>query len=187
MAFLVTFKLLLSLQENIDFVKTSLSLSKINITGRVEFVLNAISDQYETLYPVMEVEGNGGSSKAVRESVGSEWSAVRSVTLQDILSVFPAPTYIVKTDLQGYDCQVLSDEALYTGQHFIPFIFMEFDSNSPRCSRAVDVLMSHGYSAFITIEARSGKYFYFLFLPHSQVKRKVSNLTLKLTRAASLR
>ena len=49
------------LQENIDFVKTSLSL--MDSLGLVEFVLNAISDQHETLYPVLELEGNGGSSK----------------------------------------------------------------------------------------------------------------------------
>ena len=49
------------LQENIDFVKTSLSL--MDHLGLVEFVLNAISDQHETLYPVLELEGNGGSSK----------------------------------------------------------------------------------------------------------------------------
>ena len=141
------------LQQNIDFVKTSLTL--MNTSRRVEFVLNAVSDKYETLYPIMEVEGNGGSSKAVKERMTSEWSAVKSVTLPDILSVIPAPAYIVKTDLQGYDCQVLSDESLFSGQYFIPFIFMEFDSNSPSCSRAVDVLMDHGYSAFIVVEVRT--------------------------------
>ena len=145
----------LSLQQNIDFVKTSLSFSRINSTGRVEFVLNAISDKYETLYPVMEVEGNGGSSKAVKERVSSEWGAVRSVTLRDVLSVIPAPTYILKIDIQGYDCQVLSQENLYSGPYFIPFIFMEYDSDSSHCGSAVDVLMSQGYSAFLTTKVKT--------------------------------
>ena len=57
------------LQQNIDFVKTSLSM--MGISGTVEFVLNAISDKYETLYPVFEVEGNGGSSKAGLEKSSS--------------------------------------------------------------------------------------------------------------------
>ena len=57
------------LQENIDLVKTSLKLLKLS--GRVEFVLNAISDRYETLYSLFEDESNGGSSKAVKESQGS--------------------------------------------------------------------------------------------------------------------
>ena len=45
------------MKQNIDFIKTSLRL--MNLTGTVEFVLNAISDQYETLYPVFEEENNG--------------------------------------------------------------------------------------------------------------------------------
>ena len=35
------------MKQNIDFIKTSLRL--MNLTGSVEFVLNAISDEYETL------------------------------------------------------------------------------------------------------------------------------------------
>ena len=46
------------MKQNIDFIKTSLRL--MNLTGTVEFVLNAISDNYETLYPLFEKESNGG-------------------------------------------------------------------------------------------------------------------------------
>ena len=46
------------MKQNIDFIKTSLRL--MNLTGSVEFVLNAISDNYETLYPLFEKESNGG-------------------------------------------------------------------------------------------------------------------------------
>ena len=112
------------MKQNIDFIKTS--LRRMNLTGSVEFVLNAISDKYETLHPVFEKESNGGSSKAVREDEGSVGTTVGSVSLPDILSVIPAPTYIIKTDIQGYDCRALSDERLYTSQYLIPFILMEW-------------------------------------------------------------
>ena len=46
------------MKQNIDFIKTSLRL--MNLTGSVEFALNAISDNYETLYPLFEKESNGG-------------------------------------------------------------------------------------------------------------------------------
>ena len=134
------------MKQNIDFIKTSLRL--MNLTGTVEFVLNAISDQYETLYPVFEEEGNGGSSKAVNELEGSVGTPVTSVTLPDILSVIPSSTYIIKTDIQGYDCRALSDERLYTSDYFIPVIFMEWEPQKPLCPHVVDVLMAHGYEAF---------------------------------------
>ena len=72
-----------------------------------------------------------------------------SVTLPDILSVIPAPTYIIKTDIQGYDCRALSDERLYTSQYLIPFILMEWHPDQPLCSHLVDILLAHGYSPFL--------------------------------------
>ena len=134
------------MKQNIDFIKTSLRL--MNLTGSVEFVLNAISDKYETLYPVFEVEGNGGSSKAGNEIEGSLGTSVSSVTLPDIISIIPSQTYIIKTDIQGYDCRALSDERLYTSDYFIPVILMEWDPQKPLCSHVLDVLMTYGYEAF---------------------------------------
>ena len=134
------------MKQNIDFIKTSLRL--MNLVGSVEFVLNAISDKYETLYPVFETEGNGGSSKAGNEIEGSLGTSVSSVTLPDILALSPSPTYIIKTDIQGYDCRALCDERLYTSDYFIPVILMEWDPQKPRCYQVVDVLMSYGYEAF---------------------------------------
>ena len=77
--------------------------------------------------------------------------------MRDILDSIQSKVIILKIDVEGYECKALQPEILQNQVgKFIPFIFMEFDSNSPHCSGAVDVLMSHGYSAFITIEARSG-------------------------------
>lgn len=57
------------LQENIDYVKTSLQI--INKTDKVQFVLNAISEEYETFYPALEESWNGGSSFIARERENS--------------------------------------------------------------------------------------------------------------------
>ena len=58
------------LQENIDLIKTSLKI--INKTDNVQLVLNAISDEYETLYPKFETIYNGGSSFVAKESDNSD-------------------------------------------------------------------------------------------------------------------
>ena len=79
-----------------------------------------------------------------------------SVKLSDILTVSPSSTYIIKTDLQGYDCRAVSDLQLYNSDIFIPYIHMEIylTSNSTRkaCDKAVDILMDHGYIPFLPIQ-----------------------------------
>ena len=41
--------------------------------------------------------------------------AVESVTLEDLLTVTPSPTstYIIKTDIEGYDCKVGTVKTFY--------------------------------------------------------------------------
>ena len=80
---------------------------------------------------------------------GSLGRALTSVTLPDVLAVIPSSTYIIKTDIQGYDCRALSDERLYTSHYFIPFIYMEWSPHEPRCLQLVDVLLGHGYSPYL--------------------------------------
>ena len=57
------------LQENIDHVKTSLQM--MDKTDKVELVLNAISDGYETLYPKFEAEGGSSFVENERGNGGS--------------------------------------------------------------------------------------------------------------------
>ena len=42
-------------------------------------------------------------------------AAVESVTLEDLLTVTPSPTstYIIKTDIEGYDCKVGSGNSKF--------------------------------------------------------------------------
>ena len=44
----------------------------------------------------------------MNEIVQVKGAAVESVTLEDLLTVTPSPTstYIIKTDIEGYDCKV---------------------------------------------------------------------------------
>ena len=79
-----------------------------------------------------------------------------SVKLSDILSVSPSSTYIIKTDLQGYDCRALSDLQLYNSDIFIPYIHMELyltsNSTGKSCDKAVDILMDKGYIPFLPLQ-----------------------------------
>ena len=88
----------------------------------------------------------------------------------DILSVSPASTYIIKSDLQGYDCRALSDNSLYTSHFFIPYIHMEFsvlynNSDKEDCDRVVDVLMGNGYIPYMKL----GVWNRIILLEHWQV------------------
>ena len=71
------------------------------------------SDRRETLRAVSIKEDlNPGDTKAVSLDQGVEsevWrgqNLVEAVTLEDIMERFPAPFYIIKTDIQKYDCKV---------------------------------------------------------------------------------
>ena len=84
---------------------------------------------------------------------------VASVKLSDLLALSPAPVYIIKTDLQGYDCRALADINLYTSRVFIPYIHMEFNmlghSNREQCDKTVDILTEHNYLPHIQITVSS--------------------------------
>ena len=73
------------MKQNIDFIKTSLRL--MNLTGSVEFVLNAISDNYEKLYPLFEKESNGGEIY-----LGSHWSS-SYITVLSLVETFTVMKY----------------------------------------------------------------------------------------------
>ena len=55
---------------------------------------------------------NPGDTMAVSLDQGTEtdvWRSpdlVEAVTVEDIMERFPAPFYIIKTDIQKYDCKV---------------------------------------------------------------------------------
>ena len=75
--------------------------------------------------------------------------------LSDLLALAPASVYIIKTDLQGYDCRALTDLNLFTSKVFIPYIHMEFNllghSDKEQCDKTVDILTDQGYLPHIKI------------------------------------
>ena len=66
------------------------------------------SDQHETLVIKPGVDQNPGDTTAVTvdQGITKDKETVEAVTVEDIMERIPAPSYIIKTDIQKYDCKV---------------------------------------------------------------------------------
>ena len=66
------------------------------------------SDQHETLVVLPGVNQNPGDTMAVTvdQGITKDKGTVEAVTVEDIMERMPAPSYIIKTDIQKYDCKV---------------------------------------------------------------------------------
>ena len=71
------------------------------------------SDRHETLLAVSGKDAlNPGDRMAVTSDLGNSnnmgkiQGSVEAVTVQDIMEKMLAPSYIIKTDIQKYDCKV---------------------------------------------------------------------------------
>ena len=71
------------------------------------------SDRHETL---MAIHGkdhlNPGSKMAIRLALANnmetiQQDTVKAVTVLDIMEMVKAPSYIIKTDIEKYDCKVI--------------------------------------------------------------------------------
>ena len=91
---------------------------------------------------------------------------VDSVTVRDLLSVTlsPSSTYIIKTDIEDFDCevllnitlsfftlhlmfsQVIEPNVLQSTSDYIPYIFMEWNGESETCGDLASSLLSIGYT-----------------------------------------
>ena len=102
--------------DNLAFIRHSLGLASHQ--GEVTLVHNAVTDvSGEVVVPGRDRGGadpghNPGSKMALaRDQLGEAPALgppVTTVTLTDLMSVAPAPTYIIKMDIQGRDCQVIT-------------------------------------------------------------------------------
>ena len=78
------------------------------------------SDLQEALMIVPGVNQNPGDTKAVTGDSGdhgitNEKATVEAVTVEDIMDRIPAQSYIIKTDIQKYDCKVyVSSMSIFT-------------------------------------------------------------------------
>ena len=73
----------------------------------------SFSDRHETLVTVLGEEAeNPGDRRAVSlesrtvNKMGRIQGSVEAVTVLDIMEKIQAPSYIIKTDIQKYDCKV---------------------------------------------------------------------------------
>jgi len=100
--------------DNLGYIRSS--LDTMDRPGHVELVHNAVSNSYEVFQPIQSdvngAKGNPSSNKAVplSQMKGGDkvkGAAVESVTMEDLLTVTPShtSTYIIKTDIEGYDCK----------------------------------------------------------------------------------
>ena len=79
----------------------------------IEKKKNIFSDRHETLMAVSGKDAlNPGDKMAVTLDVGYSnkmgeiQGSVEAVTVQDIMEKIKAPSYIIKSDIQKYDCKV---------------------------------------------------------------------------------
>ena len=98
-----------------------------------------------------------------------------SVTVRDLLSVTlsPSSTYIIKTDIEDFDCevllnitlsfftlhlmfsQVIEPNVLQSPGHYIPYIFMEWNGESETCWDLASSLLSSGYTPWYNCQSVS--------------------------------
>merc|ERR1719410_2851450 len=144
--------------DNLAYIRTS--LESMDRPGHVELVHNAVSNSHEVFQPI-ESDGfnetNPGSNKAV--PVGQmkggdkvKGAEVESVTLEDLLTVTHSPTstYIIKTDIEGYDCKVVDQYILERSHFYIPYIFMEWDWEDSTCRDLYNILHGAGYKPWLS-------------------------------------
>ena len=113
---------------------------------------------------------NPGDRMAVTSdsnNMGKIQGSVEAVTVEDVMERIKAPSYIIKTDIQKYDCKVilfslflkvqnnvdilqaiLIDDLISAGRH-IPFLFMEWDNSVPECQPLSSRLRARGYRGFV--------------------------------------
>ena len=125
--------------DNLAFIRHSLGLASHQ--GEVTLVHNAVTDvSGEVVVPGRDPGGadpghNPGSKMALaRDQLGEAPALgppVTTVTLTDLMSVAPAPTYIIKMDIQGRDCQVIRCFFDMQSKKFIKISFLGPDHFQP--------------------------------------------------------
>ena len=97
------------------------------------------------------------------KSVQVMGQVVDSLTVRDLMSVTlsRSSTYIIKTDIEDFDCEVLQNipeflfiilsqvidpNDLQSTGHYIPYIFMEWNGESETCGDLASSLLSIGYT-----------------------------------------
>jgi len=152
-----------AMSDNLAYIRRSLELA--NKEHLVTLAHNAISDNHDTVYPVKfdnnyDPKTNPGSLRVtgekelLREKSQLLGPSVGSVTLPDVFDSIESKTIILKIDIQGYECKALLTPGMFSSDHFIPYIFLEWElittdheaSLCPNLDAVIDLLKSNGYS-----------------------------------------
>ena len=152
------------MQDNLAFIRES--LTRRNLQGFVRLFNNALSDTKEVLWiPLDDFENkfNPGGRTLSKDKVTDSAEQVAAVLLSDVLDYAVASTFILKLDIQGFDCkvhvvfkhfinhtdlfQVLKSNDVF-GQFYIPFIFIEWMSTDKSCIDLVPHLLYLGYTPY---------------------------------------
>jgi len=104
--------------------------------GNIKFIHNAISFKHEIVFGINQIdENNQGAMAAIRAVEVEEqnlWNDIRgeamtTITLQDLLDSLTENTVIVKIDIEGDECWVLTPDVLSNSRGtFLPYILMEW-------------------------------------------------------------
>ena len=70
--------------------------------------------------------GNPGDTMAVTvdQRLTNGEGTVEAVTVEDIMERIPAPSYIIKTDIQKYDCKVIIQFSLFYNMYLMPLQYI---------------------------------------------------------------
>ena len=116
-------------------------------SSRNEILQPLLSNEYNRNPGAIEAKQIDENDSPKQTKIGD---LVRSVTIDELLSVTPSnsSTYIIKTDIQGYDCQAVDMEKLMKNRIYIPYIFMElFHNKNNSCQHLEKTMKQNGYKS----------------------------------------
>jgi len=116
---------------NLAYIRKSTDLH--GTSERVKLIQNAVNDEKISLYPWVQIPTNEGYVVFLTEEEAASKPAyqigmpVSSVTFEEILETIPEETVVLKIDIEGAECKVLTKYLhTKTKRKYIPFIFMEW-------------------------------------------------------------
>jgi FkbM family methyltransferase len=116
---------------NLAYIRESTKL--FGTHNNVRIIQNAVSDDKMALYPWSQVTTNEGyivflsESEAKTKPANQIGEPVLSVKFEEILATIEEDTIVLKIDVEGAECKVLTKYLnSNTKKKFIPFIYMEW-------------------------------------------------------------
>jgi len=143
-------------KHNLAYIRQSLWLD--GTENNVTLIHNVVSDKREELFPYTQDPHNQAWTVFLKkEEINGRKvdEPLMSVTLDQILDIIPVETIILKLDVEGSECKVLTNYLHKEKKDkFIPFIIMEWshlqrnliESLCPDLNRLIQGFVFSGYS-----------------------------------------